>query len=161
MGHFPRSKIDSENIFLIKYYIITILKKGAFWFIFNKAKKWISHCNFKSCTEGFRFFFSSLEAHFFCKMACIYRLKSWGCPQSFYFDITYFISNYSYPLLVILKLKDKIIFYGYISRGCELLLKSVFRIQGKKNPAYGRHQLSRLMWLVEPIQIWRGCVIYL
>ena len=30
-----------------------------------------------------------------------------------------------------------------------------------KNPAYGRHQLSRLMWIVGPIQIWRGSVIYL
>ena len=30
-GYFPRSKIDSECIFLIKYYIIPILKKnGAF-----------------------------------------------------------------------------------------------------------------------------------
>ena len=31
----------------------------------------------------------------------------------------------------------------------------------KKNPAYGRHQLSRPMRIVGPIQIWRGCVIYL
>ena len=30
-----------------------------------------------------------------------------------------------------------------------------------KNPVYGRHQLSRPMQIVEPIQIWRGCVIYL
>ena len=31
----------------------------------------------------------------------------------------------------------------------------------EKNPAYGRHQLSRPMRIIEPIQIWRGCVIYL
>ena len=31
----------------------------------------------------------------------------------------------------------------------------------KKNPAYGRHQFSRPMRIVGPIQIWRGCVIYL
>ena len=31
----------------------------------------------------------------------------------------------------------------------------------KKNPAYGRHQLSRPMRIIGPIQIWRGCVIYL
>ena len=30
-----------------------------------------------------------------------------------------------------------------------------------KNPAYGRHQLSRPMRIVGPIQIWKGCVIYL
>ena len=35
----PRFKIESEGIFLIKYYIITILKKiGAFRPIFNKVK---------------------------------------------------------------------------------------------------------------------------
>ena len=31
----------------------------------------------------------------------------------------------------------------------------------KKNPAYGRHQHSRPMGIVGPIQFWRGCVIYL
>ena len=30
----------------------------------------------------------------------------------------------------------------------------------KKNPAYGRHQLSRPMRIVVPIQFWRVCVIY-
>ena len=29
-----------------------------------------------------------------------------------------------------------------------------------KNPAYRRHQLSRPMRIVGPIQFWRGCVIY-
>ena len=29
-----------------------------------------------------------------------------------------------------------------------------------KNPAYGRHQLSRPMRIVGPIQFWRGCMIY-
>jgi hypothetical protein len=28
------------------------------------------------------------------------------------------------------------------------------------NPAYGRHQLSRPMRILGPIQIWRGCVIF-
>ena len=28
------------------------------------------------------------------------------------------------------------------------------------NPAYGRHQLSRPMRVLGPIQIWRGCVIF-
>ena len=31
----------------------------------------------------------------------------------------------------------------------------------KKNPAYGRHRISRPMWIVGPIQFWRVCVIYL
>ena len=60
VGHFARSKIESKSIILIKYYIITILKKfGAIRCIFNKGKKWISYCIFKSCTEGIRVFFSS------------------------------------------------------------------------------------------------------
>ena len=29
-----------------------------------------------------------------------------------------------------------------------------------KNPAYGRHQLSRPMRIVGPIQFWRSCVIF-
>ena len=44
LGHFARSKIKYDNIFLIKYYIIT----------------------FKSCAEGFGFFFK-LERIFFSK----------------------------------------------------------------------------------------------
>ena len=39
LGHFPRSKIESENIFLTKYYIITIKINAVFWFIVNKVKK--------------------------------------------------------------------------------------------------------------------------
>ena len=31
----------------------------------------------------------------------------------------------------------------------------------KKNPAYGRHRISRPMRILGPIQFWRGCVIYL
>ena len=36
----------------------------------------------------------------------------------------------------------------------------MFNIE-RKNPAYGKHQLSRPMRIVGPIQIYRGCVIYL
>ena len=45
--------------------------------------------------------------------------------------------------------------------------KSIFKIFKmltktlQKNPAYGRHQISRLMRIVGPIQFWRVCVIYL
>ena len=60
VGHFARSKIKSKIFFLIKHYIIIILKKfGAIRCRFNKVKKWISHCIFKSCAEGIRVFFSS------------------------------------------------------------------------------------------------------
>ena len=44
LGLFARSKIETECIFLIKYYIITIINdyyyetNGAFWPIFNKVK---------------------------------------------------------------------------------------------------------------------------
>ena len=31
----------------------------------------------------------------------------------------------------------------------------------RKNPAYGRHRISRPMQIVGPIQFWRVCVIYL
>ena len=31
----------------------------------------------------------------------------------------------------------------------------------KKNPAYGRHQISQPMRIIGPIQFWRVCVIYL
>ena len=65
---------------------------GAIWFIFNKVKKGISHCSFKSCAEGFRDFVQARKL-FFAKWLVLNRR---GGPQSFDFDITYFISNYSY-----------------------------------------------------------------
>ena len=68
LGYFPRSKIESDSIFLIKYYIITILKKiRAFWPIFNKVKKWIFPCIFKACAEGFQVFFQARELILFAK----------------------------------------------------------------------------------------------
>ena len=42
--------------------------------------------------------------------------------------------------------------------GLQFMANKQFRIE--KNPAYGRHQLSRPMQIVGPIQFWRGCVIY-
>ena len=49
LGHFPKSKIDFESSFLIKCYIITIVKKmfGAFWSIIKEVKKCIYHCKSK------------------------------------------------------------------------------------------------------------------
>ena len=40
-------------------------------------------------------------------------------------------------------------------------LMELYLIIMMKNPAYGRHQLFWPMRIVGPIQIWRGCVIYL
>ena len=70
-------------------------KIGAFWLIFNKVKKWISHGILKSCMEGFGFFFFKLGSLFFCQMACIYLLNSHVGPRCLNFVIT----TYSYPLL--------------------------------------------------------------
>ena len=83
LGHFLRSKIESESIFLKKYYIITFLYIKKNWSvlpIFNKVKKWITHCIFKSCAEGFSFFFKDRKL-FFGQMACIYLLNSRGVPK--------------------------------------------------------------------------------
>ena len=40
-------------------------------------------------------------------------------------------------------------------------VRDFFHKYSQKNPAYGRHQLSRPMRIEGPVQIWRGCVIYL
>ena len=90
--------MEYESIFLIKYYIITVIKKiGAFWPIFNKVKQWISHCIFKSFAKGVKgFFFSARELIFWPNcFACIYLLKSRGGLQ--YLDFV--ITTYSYPLV--------------------------------------------------------------
>ena len=91
--HFPRSKIVSESLFFHKvlYNYYSVRELGAFWPLFNKVKKWISHCIFKSCA-------STRKLIFVCQINCIYLLNSHEGPQSFNFDITYFIHNYSYPL---------------------------------------------------------------
>ena len=79
---------------LCNYYFFL---NGAFWSIFNKVKKWISHCIFKSCAEWFKGFFQARN-FFFCQKACIYQSNSHGGSQSF--DLTsHILSNYSYPLL--------------------------------------------------------------
>ena len=46
------------------------------------------------------FFLQARKLFFFLEMAFINLLNSRGGPQSFDFDITYFISNQSYPLLI-------------------------------------------------------------
>ena len=67
-------------------------------YILKKVKKiWISHCIFNSCAKTFRFFQS--RKLIFGQMACIYLLNSQRSPNFFYFEIKYFISNYSYHLV--------------------------------------------------------------
>ena len=58
------------------------------------------HLHFQILRGRVKGFFFKLGSKFFCQMACIYLLNSRGGPQSFDFDITYFIYNYSYPLLL-------------------------------------------------------------
>ena len=64
--------------------------------IFQKVKR-ISHCIFKFCAKGFRVFFQSRKLFFLPNSMYLPRGH-----QCFYFDITYFISNYSYPLPLII-----------------------------------------------------------
>ena len=49
----------------------------------------------------------------------------------------------------------------YISRVRTLRKLVTISSLSIKNPAYGRHQLSRPRRIIRPIQFWRGCVIYL
>ena len=55
---------------------------GAFLPIFNKVKKWISHCIFKSCAEGFKGFFFKLGSIFFLPNGLYLPTKQpWGSPM--------------------------------------------------------------------------------
>ena len=83
LAHFLMSKIETESIFLIKYYTNTILKRKfrAFRPIFNKVKNGISHCIFKSFTEGFRVFFQAGKLIFFAKLLLFTSLIAVGFPK--------------------------------------------------------------------------------
>ena len=82
-GHFARSKIGSKSIFLINFYIITFQNKKiwAFQPIFNKVKKLISYCIFKSCAEEFEFFFFKLESYFLPNGLYLPTKQPWGSPK--------------------------------------------------------------------------------
>ena len=95
LGHFPRSKNYSDCIFLIKYHLITILKKiGAFQPIFNKVKIGFPIVFSNLARKGSRDFCHARKL-IFGQMACIYLLNSCGGPRSFDFDI-----QYLYPIIV-------------------------------------------------------------
>ena len=67
-GHFARSKIESESIYLMKYYIITIPKNwGAFQPTFNKVKKMDFPLYFQILHRRFQGFFFKLGSYFFFK----------------------------------------------------------------------------------------------
>ena len=89
LGHFPRLKIESESICLIKYYIITILKKKLERFgpYLTKSKNGFSIVFSNLAWKGSRVFFQARN-YFFCQMACIYLPNSHGGPQSLNFVIT-------------------------------------------------------------------------
>ena len=82
LGHFAKSKIESESIFLIKYFIISILNFfwGPFGPLFTKEKKLIFHCVFKSCAEGFRVFFQARKLIFWPN-GFYFPLNSHGVPK--------------------------------------------------------------------------------
>ena len=97
LGHFARSKIKYESIFLIKYDIITILKKlKCFGLYLTKSKNRFFIVFSNLALKGLGFFFFKLGSYFFCQMACIHLLNSHEGPQSLDFVIT----TYSYPLIV-------------------------------------------------------------
>ena len=97
LEHFPRSKIEFESIFLIKYYIITILNffVERFGLYLTKSKNGLPNVFSNLARKGSRVFFFKLGSKFFCQRACINLLNSRGGPQSLDFVIT----TYSYPLL--------------------------------------------------------------
>ena len=61
LGHFARSKIEYESIFLIKYYIITILKKKLerFGLYLTKSKNGFPIKFSNLARKGLGFFFRS------------------------------------------------------------------------------------------------------
>ena len=88
LGHFARSKIESESIFLIKFFIITILKKiESFGLYLTKSKNGFHIVFSNPARKGSGFFFQAQNL-FFRQLACIYLLNSSGGPQSLNFVIT-------------------------------------------------------------------------
>ena len=68
LGHFSRSKIESKSIFLIKYYIFTILNfVWAFRPKSKKVKKLISIVFSNLGRKGSGFFFQARKLIFFAK----------------------------------------------------------------------------------------------
>ena len=103
LGHFVRSKIKSESIFLIKYYKIIILNKIWHHFGLYLTKPKIGFpIVFSNLARKVSGFFSSKEANFFL-MDFIYLLYSRDGPWSLDFVIT----TYSYPLTVALYYMDR------------------------------------------------------
>ena len=53
----------------------------VFWPIFNKVKKWISHCIFKSYAEGFRVFFQARKLFFLQNGLYSPTQQPWGSSR--------------------------------------------------------------------------------
>ena len=88
LGHFVRSKIKSESSFLLKSYITTVLNffLGVFRSIFIRIPKCISHCIFKSCSEGFKVFIQARKL-FFAKWLVFTSLKGSFIKQIIVFNL--------------------------------------------------------------------------
>ena len=80
---FPvRALCKVHNRIWKQYYLSTIL--FFFWSVRSisyKVKKWISHCIFKSSSEGFRFFFFNHEANFLPNGLYLPSKQLWGSPM--------------------------------------------------------------------------------
>ena len=80
LGHFARSKIESESIILIKYYIFTILKKKLerFSLYFQKSKNGFPIVFSNLARKGSRFFFPARKLIFFAKWLVFTYLTAVG-----------------------------------------------------------------------------------
>ena len=77
LGHFVRSKLESESSFPIKYYVITILNYLERFFLYLQSKKNGLPIVFSNLAwKGFFLLLQARKLICFCKMACTYLLNS-------------------------------------------------------------------------------------
>ena len=81
LGHFARSKIKSESIFLIKYYIINSKKKRAFWPLFNKVKNGFPLVFSNLARKGSMGFFQARKLIFLPNCLYLPTKQPWGSPK--------------------------------------------------------------------------------
>ena len=82
LGHFPRSKIDLESMFLIKYYIITILifveRFGPY---LTKSKNGFPIVFSNLAQKGSRVFFQARKLIFLPNGLYLPTKQPWGYPK--------------------------------------------------------------------------------
>ena len=101
LGHFARSKIKSESIFLITYYIITILKKWSILAYISKSQKKDFPVYFQILRGRVRVFFQARKLSL-GQMACIYLLNSREGPQIWILSSPLIVIPYLYMYSVLL-----------------------------------------------------------